>query len=63
MSLMSPPEENAVPAPVRITARTLRSSWMRSIASRKSATAVLPVSGLRRSGSFMVSVTTGPSCS
>ncbi len=63
MSLMLPPDENAVPAPVITTARTLRSPWMRSIAARNSATAVLPVSGLRRSGSFIVSVTIWSCCS
>ena len=35
-------------APVRITARTERSSSIRSMAARNSCTAVLPVSGLRR---------------
>ena len=60
---MSPPELNEGPLPVRITQRTLRSSWMRSIAATNSVSDVLPDSGLRFSGWFIVSVTTGPSCS
>lgn len=63
ISRMSPPALNEGPSAVRMTQRTLLSLSMRSIATRTSATAVLPVNGLRRSGWFMVSVTTGPLCS
>ena len=53
----SPPEEKAVPAPVSMTALTLGSPWIRSMAANSSGTALLPVRGLRRSGSFIVNVT------
>ena len=60
MSLTLPPDENTGPAPVRITTRTEGSALMRSTAATNSSTAVLPVSALRVSGWFIVSVTTPP---
>ncbi len=63
MSLTLPPEENTVPAPVRIITRTDGSALMRSTALTNSSTAALPVSALRTSGAFIVSVTTAPLCS
>jgi len=63
MSLTLPPDENTVPAPVRIITRTDGSALIRSTAATNSSTAALPVSALRTSGAFIVSVTTAPLCS
>ena len=63
MCLTLPPDENALPAPVRITTRTLASPLMRCTAASKASIMSGSEIGLRRSGRFIVSVTMEPSCS
>ncbi|KAG1318130.1 hypothetical protein G6F63_015360 [Rhizopus arrhizus] len=58
ISLMLPPEENTLPAAVRISTRTAGSRSMRANAASSWSTMPLPVSALRVAGSSSVSVTT-----
>src|SRR5271168_2409844 len=62
MARRSPPELKAVPAPVRMATRAVRSWFRRSSAATMPSTVSRSEMGLRRAGSFRVMVTIWPSC-